>query len=167
MRRVLVAYGTKAGSTREVAECVAAHLRRRFYSTDLAPANAVADLDKYDGVVLGGSIYMGRWHPDARRFLKRHREALTRLPFAVFAMGPMSTAEHDMESSRGQLDHALMKTPDLEPAAVAVFGGVVDPRQLTFPFSHLPASDARDWDAIYAWAHEVADVLEEEVPVPA
>ena len=167
MRRVLVAYGTKAGSTREVAESIAAHLRRRLYSTDLEPAGSVTDLSDYDGVVLGGSIYMTRWHPDARRFLKRHRESLSRLPFAVFALGPLTAAAHDMESSRGQLDHALERTPDLEPVAVAVFGGVVDPRKLTFPFSHMPASDARDWDAIHEWADNVADLLEQEVAVPA
>lgn len=167
MRRVLVAYGTKAGSTLEVAESIAAHMRRRLYSTDLEPAGSVTDLGDYDAVVLGGSIYMGRWHPDARRFLKRHRETLTQLPFAVFGMGPLTTAEHDMESSRRQLDHALRKAPDVEPVAVGVFGGVVDPRKLTFPFSHMPASDARDWEAIHAWVDEVADLLEEEVAVPA
>jgi menaquinone-dependent protoporphyrinogen oxidase len=167
VRRVLVTYGTKAGSTRDVAESIAAHLGRRFYSTDLEPAGSVTSLADYDGVVLGGSIYTTRWHPDARRFLKRHRETLTRLPFAVFGMGPLTTAEHDMKASRRQLDHALMKTPELEPVTVAVFGGVVDPRKLTFPFSHLPASDARDWDAIQAWADDVADLLESEVAVPA
>jgi menaquinone-dependent protoporphyrinogen oxidase len=167
MRWVLVTYGTKAGSTLEVAESVAAHLRRRLYSTDLEPAGSVTDLSNYDGVVLGGSIYMGRWHPDARRFLKRHRETLARLPFAVFALGPLTAAEHDMEGSRRQLDHALEKVPEVEPVAIAVFGGVVDPRKLTFPFSHMPPSDARDWEAIHEWADEVADLLEREVAVPA
>ena len=167
MRRVLVAYATKAGSTREVAESIAAHLRRRLYSTDLLAAGSVTDLSEYDGVVLGGSIYMTRWHHDARRFLKKHREALTRVPLAVFGMGPLTAAEHDMQSSRRQLEHALLKTPELEPVTVAVFGGVVDPRRLAFPFSHMPPSDARDWDLIHAWADEVADLLEQEVAVPA
>ena len=31
---------------------------------------------------------MGRWHHDARNFLKSHRRELERLPFAVFALGP-------------------------------------------------------------------------------
>ncbi len=167
MRRILVAYGTKKGSTREVAESIAAHLRERLYSTDVEAADSVTDLDGYDGVVLGGSIYMTRWHPDARTFLKRHRAALEQIPLAVFAMGPLTTDEHDVDSARKQLDHALESTPELEPVAIAIFGGVVDPTKLGFPFNHMPASDARDWDAIRAWADEVADRVDEKVTVAA
>ena len=47
--------------------------------------------------------------------------------------------------------------PRVAPVAVTIFGGVVDPEQLRFPFSRMAPSDARDWDAIAAWADEVAD----------
>jgi hypothetical protein len=40
---------------------------------------------------------------------------------------------------------------------VAVFGSVVDPARLRFPFDRIAASDARDSDAIRQWASEVAD----------
>jgi hypothetical protein len=46
------------------------------------------------------------------------------------------------------------------PDAVAIFGGVVDPARFRFPLNRMPASDARDWSAIVAWAGEVADVFE-------
>jgi hypothetical protein len=46
--------------------------------------------------------------------------------------------------------------PELEPLSVAIFGGVVDPAKLPFPLNRMPASDARDWAAIEAWAEEVA-----------
>jgi hypothetical protein len=36
---------------------------------------------------LGGALYMGRLHREARRFLRTHREALATRPLAVFAMG--------------------------------------------------------------------------------
>ena len=39
---------------------------------------------------------------------------------------------------------------------VEIFGGVVDPRELHFPFSHMPATDARDWAEIESWAREIA-----------
>jgi hypothetical protein len=44
----------------------------------------------------------------------------------------------------------------LTPATVAIFGGVVDPTKLHFPFTHMQASDARDWNAVSSWAHELA-----------
>jgi len=158
-RRVLVAYATKRGSTREVAESVSATLRAEGFQADCRPAAEVEDLDGYAGVVLGGALYMGRWHPDARDFLKRHRRLLAIVRLAVFAMGPRTLAESDVEESHKQLDNALAMVPELEPVSVAVFGGVVDPAKLRFPFNRMPASDARDWDAIHVWAQDVAAEL--------
>jgi hypothetical protein len=49
--------------------------------------------------------------------------------------------------------------PEVKPYAVAVFGGVIDPHSLRFPFNRFPASDARDWGAIRAWATELAEAF--------
>ena len=64
--------------------------------------------------------------------------------------------EHDAEGSRAQLVKALAKVPEVDPCAVASFGGVIDPHTLHFPFNRLPATDARDRGAIRAWATELA-----------
>jgi menaquinone-dependent protoporphyrinogen oxidase len=154
--RVLVAYATKKGSTREVAEAIAARLEAAGLRTVVQPAKHRADLRTFDAVVLGGALYGGRWHRDARRFLRRHRRILTTMPVAVFAMGPGTNDEHAMGHSFTQLERALGRVPEVAPVAVTVFGGVVDPARLRFPFSRMPPSDARDWDAIAAWADEVA-----------
>jgi len=152
--RILVAYASRHGSTREVAEAVAATLRSRGLSTTILPAAEVGHLRGYAGVVLGGALYMGRLHKDARRFLARHHDALEGRALAVFALGPRTLAPDDVADSRSQLMHALASAPP--PASVAVFGGVVRPGELRFPFSRLPASDERDWAAIEAWAGELA-----------
>jgi menaquinone-dependent protoporphyrinogen oxidase len=164
---ILVAYATKKGSTKEVAEVIAEHLDDRGLATTLAPAGEITDLTAFDGIILGGALYMGRWHPEARSFVKRHRKALAAVPLAVFAMGPLTMEESDVAGSRKQLDHALAKTRDVQPISIAIFGGVVDPAKLRFPFSHMPASDARDWEAIRAWADELLETLHAGVAVPA
>ena len=164
--RLLVAYATKHGSTKEVAEAIALARRECGDVVDVLPAADVRDLEGYDGVVLGGSLYMGRWHRDARAFLKRHRHALRSLPLAVFAIGPKTLAEADVAGARGQLDAALRKVPDVTPASVAIFGGVIDPSKLRFPFSRLPASDARDWNAIRSWAEQLTAVRAEQPATP-
>ena len=156
---VLVAYATKRGSTREVAEAVAETLREHGLSVELEPASAVTSLAPYEGVVLGGALYTGRWHHDARAFLAQHRHALAKRTVAVFGMGPRTLQEHDVAGSRAQLDKALAKVPEVTAASVAIFGGVVDPAALRFPFNRMPASDARDWDAIEAWSAEIAEAL--------
>ena len=71
-KSILIAYATKHGSTREVADSLAAVLYALDFAVERLPAAQVADLSPYDGVVVGGSLYTGRWHPDALDFLKRH-----------------------------------------------------------------------------------------------
>jgi len=163
---ILIAYATKHGSTREVADSLAAALREHDLDVTMLPAAQVDDLSPYAGVVVGGSLYTGRWHPDALDFLKRHRSALEALPVAVFAMGPRTMETHDVAQSRAQLDRALAKVSGVDPFAVTVFGGVLDPRKLRFPFNRMPASDARDWDAVHAWAGEIAQALTYGKPAP-
>jgi hypothetical protein len=90
---------------------------------------------------------MGRWHAEAVGFLRRHRRALVERPLAIFALGPRTTGERDLAGARAQLDRALAKVPDLRPCTIAIFGGVIDPATLRFPFRRMPASDARDWHA--------------------
>jgi menaquinone-dependent protoporphyrinogen oxidase len=154
--KVLIAYGTKHGSTEEVACAIGERLHALGLETEVLPAGSVDDLTPYDGVVVGGALYMGRWHPEALHFVERHRATLASMPVGVFAMGPRTLEQHDVDGARTQLAKALAKVPGVDPYAVAVFGGVIDPRALRFPLNRMPASDARDWDAIRAWAAEVA-----------
>jgi menaquinone-dependent protoporphyrinogen oxidase len=155
-KHILIAYATKHGSTHEVAEAIATALRTAGHRVDVADAADVREVNRYATVIIGGALYMGHWHRDAVAFLKRHERALAHIPLGVFAMGPKTLAEADVASARAQLDHALASSP-LEPASVAIFGGVVDPSKLHFPLNRMPASDARDWTAIEAWAAEVGE----------
>jgi len=168
---MLVAYASKHGSTQEVAEAIAGALRELSHRVDLRPADEVKDISSYDAVVLGGSLYMGRWHREARRFLRRHREQLAAGRVAIFALGPLHDTEQELAGSRRQLDRALGKVPDVKPVSVAIFGGRIDPGELRFPFSRMPRSDARDWDAIRMRAERLPDLLpatqrEEAVTAP-
>ena len=149
---VLLAYATRNGSTREVAEAVAATLREHDAQVVLLPARAAREpVAGYDLVVLGAPLYSGRWHRDAHRFLRRHREELAGVPVAVFGMGPRSDTEDAWQRSRAQLDRALAKRSWLAPVAVTVFGGVDPPGR-----GGRERRDLRDWDTIRAWA---ADAL--------
>jgi menaquinone-dependent protoporphyrinogen oxidase len=156
--RVLVAYASKSGSTREVAETVAAALRQPA-DVDLRPVAEVDTVAPYDAVVLGTALYMGRLHPDARRFLRRHRDMLAATHVAVFAMGPKSLDDEDVAGARLQLERGLARFSEIKPVSTAIFGGVIDPAKLRFPLNRLAASDARDWDAIRAWAADLASSL--------
>lgn len=163
---VLVAYASRYGSTQEVAEAVAATLQERRLEVDLRPAREVRSLEGYSAVVLGTALYMFRLHKDARRFLTRHRAALTTRPAAIFAMGPFNNVEKEWQGVRAQLDKELAMFPWFTPVAHEVFGGKFDPAKLRFPYNlvpylkRLPASDIRDWTAIRAWTSSIVEKLE-------
>jgi menaquinone-dependent protoporphyrinogen oxidase len=167
--KVLVAYASKHGSTRDVAQVIAKRLEQQGLRVERRPAAEVHDVQEYGAVVVGAALYTGRMIVDARRFLRRHHTELAQRTFAIFAMGPLTTGEHDVAGAMKQLEAGLAKFPDLHPIASTIFGGVVDPAHLRFPFNHMHASDARDWDVIEAWADELAQVIRtsESVPVPA
>lgn len=167
---MLVAYATRYGSTREVAEAIAATLRESGLEVDIQPMRQVRSVASYRAVVMGAPIYIGSFLKDARRFLSRHSAALATRPVAVFALGPTHGAEQALQSARPQLDKELAKFPWLKPVAAEMFGGKYDPASLRFPdgllaslpaspLHGLPAADVRNWTAIRAWASDLAAKL--------
>jgi menaquinone-dependent protoporphyrinogen oxidase len=151
MARILVAYATRNGSTQQVAEAVAAVVRTGGADVRVTHVRSAPEsLDGWDLVILGAPIYSGRWHPDARRFLKRHRRQLSSVPVAVFALGPRDDEEEAWQRSWTQLWRALDKRVWLVPVAVELFGGA-DPSGR----HGRPRRDLRDWDAIGQWAGKV------------
>jgi menaquinone-dependent protoporphyrinogen oxidase len=153
--KILVAFATKYGSTQEVAEEIACVLREDGTGVELSRMHDVCRVDGYALVVLGAPLYMGRLLREARSFLKRNKEALTRVPHAVFALGPVGEEEGVEDGARKQLERALAKAPELDPVAVALFWGVIRPERMRFPYNRMPAGDWRDWDEIHRFAHSL------------
>jgi len=162
---VLVAYATRYGSTQQVAEAIAAALGESGLTVELKLLREVRSLERYRAVVMGAPLFMFHWHKDALNFLSRQRKALSNLPVAVFALGPVHVPhdEQEWKDSRAQLDKELVKFPWFKPVALEMFGGKYDPAALRFPLKMFagaePASDIRDWEAIRTWARNLAPRL--------
>lgn len=161
---VLVAYSSKRGSTKEIAETVVATLSRAGLTVRCEPAEDVSSLDPYDAVVLGSAVYMKRWRGDARHFLRKHRRALEAMPFWVFSSGPVGDPAQDkpewMEPPR-----IIEKVEALGGRGHVVFGGrlPVDPHgpieKAMVEGTPAEFRDRRDWDQIREWASGVAAEL--------
>ncbi|MFI1561817.1 flavodoxin domain-containing protein [Streptomyces sp. NPDC020490] len=159
--RVLVAYGTKNGSTAQIAEAVADVLRKEGLTADTAPASAVTDVTPYDAVVVGGALYAGRWHKDARRLLRRHGRKLAGRPLWLFSSGPLdaTASERDIPPVTG----VLRAMDRLDAREHVTFGGRLEEgaegRIARMILRSGKGGDFRDFPAIEAWAARVADTL--------
>lgn len=168
---ILVGYATRYGSTREVAQAIAATLAEGGFPVDTLPLREVRTLTGYRAVVLGAPLYMFHWPKDALDFLSRHHKALLERPVAVFVLGPVHDPhdEAEWQDSRRQLDKELAEFPWFRPVAIEIFGGKYDPVKLGFPLKMFagkePASDIRDWTAIRHWAESLLlGMMEKELP---
>jgi menaquinone-dependent protoporphyrinogen oxidase len=162
--KVLVAYATRLGSTRETAEFIANALRKEGLDVDLEPMAEVQSLERYRAVVMLAALYIGRLHQDARAFLTKHRAELEQLQVALFVPGPVDSAKKSWDGARAQLKTKLAHYPWLKPIACHVIGGMWDPATMSYPWKlvlrKVPACDVRDWESIGALAREVAGALQ-------
>ncbi len=116
-KKILVCYATQAGSTAEIARAVAEEIAKSAIQVDVLPLDQVKALEPYDGVVLGGPMIMG-WHRGAMGFMKKHRNALSKVPLAVFvtAMSVTKTGEVSVDGVPLCIDENLPKAPAKEGA---------------------------------------------------
>ena len=82
--KVLVTYGTWAGSTEGVAGWIAEGLRQTGADVTLIPAENAPSPAGFDAVVIGSAIRAGMWNKMAKRYVKEHADALADLPTAFF-----------------------------------------------------------------------------------
>jgi menaquinone-dependent protoporphyrinogen oxidase len=167
---ILVAYATRGGSTREVADAVAATLRTQGFKAEVRPVESIDSILPYSAVVLGAPIYYGHWHKDMLRFLSQHTVALITRPVAIFALGPLQHDAEEMKAARTVIDKALVQFEWLTPVAGEVFVGKYDPSTMNpferlllklpgSPVRKLSTTDQRDWAAIRTWAESLASTL--------
>ncbi|MCA9969716.1 MAG: pentapeptide repeat-containing protein, partial [Anaerolineales bacterium] len=161
-KRLLVAYATGSGSTAEVAAAIAAELAVEGTAVDVRLAREVEAVDAYSGVVLGSSIRVGRWLPDAVDFLEDFGDTLADVPVAYFTT--CLTMVTDDEDSRrivmAYLEPIRQLAPEVHPVGLGLFAGSLSPNmQQIMPGHPGPFGDFRNWEAIRAWAAEIRPAL--------
>jgi menaquinone-dependent protoporphyrinogen oxidase len=158
---VLVAYGSKHGATAEIAEWIAQALRDDGLTAEARPADSVDDVASYDAVVVGGAVYMARWHRTTRRFIRRHRRQLELMPVWLFASGPL---EHSADDGSAALAPGVRRlSARLHARGSVTFGGRIDTDtagRMAHAIAEKSAGDYRDRNQITGWAHQIATDLQ-------
>lgn len=171
--KVLVTYGTRYGATAGVARLIGDTLVEGYgVPVDVTPVEEVKDLTPYTAVILGSPVYMGKWRPAVRNFLKAHRETLAHLPVAYFGVGslPQTGPTPDVAITK-----VREEVPEVVPIDTAMFSGALNKRKMVFwhrtlmSLMRAPEGDFRDPVAIKEWANHLAGALNltarEAVPV--
>jgi menaquinone-dependent protoporphyrinogen oxidase len=177
---VLVAYATRHGATRGIAERIAQTLHRSGLEVTLKPVEKADAVDQYDAMVIGSAAYMGRWLKEATQFVRRHRSQLASRPVWLFSSGPIGTQTVDAKGrdvlEASEPTEFAEFAAAIHPRGERVFFGAYDPdaepiglmERLGARFTRmpavreaLPAGDFRDWPEIEAWADGIARELQQ------
>ena len=182
-RRILILFGTRYGHTGRVAEKLAAGLRTRGYPVDLERVDRLGSdfsLARYGAVLLGGSVYRGRFQRELRRFVASNKDALSRLPSAFFSVGlaVASKLPKDQRAAREDLERFVEET-GWRPPSVGFIAGALGytgynpllKLLMRLVTRSLGAKDLgrdyvfTDWTAVGHFADGFADMLE-QLPIP-
>jgi menaquinone-dependent protoporphyrinogen oxidase len=126
MSKVLIAYATKHGCAEECAKILAGKMNIETDLCDLKEKKGI-DVEAYDKVIVGGSIYAGRIMKEVRDFCAKNENSLKNKKLGLFICGTAEgdTAKKQVETSFPQelLDSALVKES---------FGGKIQISKMNF-----------------------------------
>ncbi len=175
MARILVLFATSHGQTRDIAWAIERQLRLRGHVVDLVDIRqGEPDPAEYDLAVIGSRVELGRHARSIRRYIRRHRDALGRIPSAFFSVS--------MSAAGGGTDHsiaALTAATGWRPGRAVPFAGGLPYTQynplLRFIMKRISRKaghttdtsrdhDFTDWAAVRAFAEDLAQAAERTAP---
>src|SRR5579863_1676504 len=175
--RILVAYASRAGSTKGIAEFIGEKLRGHGMEVDVVEVGSVKDPRGYDGYVVGSAVYMFHWMKEAKEFVRQNGDLLSSRPTWLFSSGPTSPKAtdakgRDLKEVSGPSELSEL-TQAAHPRGHRVFFGALYGDRLTgatgFTYrlmrrsktvaKEMPEGDYRDWKDIERWTDEIAAAL--------
>jgi menaquinone-dependent protoporphyrinogen oxidase len=164
---VLVAYASRFGSTRGIAERIGGVLTGVGLAVEVRAADEMNDVAMYRAFIVGSSVEGGHWLKGASAFLERHAAALGSHPLWLFSSGPLG--DRSVNAPQPDPKEVAAARLSLRPRDCRVFAGAFV--RATSDFSEmglvertvvrkfLPDGDWRDWTSIEAWAAGIAREL--------
>jgi menaquinone-dependent protoporphyrinogen oxidase len=167
--KILVAYASRAGSTGGVAEAIGKTLAESGALVEVRLMKDVHDLAPYRAVLAGSAIRGAKWLPEAMQFMKTHQAALARKPFAAFLVCITLAMPNGSTDQYRQFVADFLKPVRamVKPMSEGLFAGALNYSKLPLipeglqmrvlsATTRTPEGDYRNWDAIRAWASNLA-----------
>ncbi len=166
---ILVTAASRHGTTRGIADAIAAVLRSADLEVDVRSPDSIDGVEGYDAVVIGSAVYRDHWLRPATAFVARNADALAERPVFLFSSGPLGDPPRrvrdpsDLPALKAAIhprDHRLFQGRLTE-------SGLRTPERLLAKMARTPFGDFRAWDDIMDWAREIARAVSGEAPVAA
>ena len=173
---VLVTYASAAGSTKSVAEAIAAELNvylRDKHRVDCLEISSVQWPGNYHAVILGSAIHNQSWLSPATKFVRKNSGKLYQMPFYAFSVGapaamPGWTRRMGILTAEKEKKEIGQKIAELVGRDVQheLFNGVTSRASIgrlsgwCFTCFGYRFGDYRDFTAIKAYAKEIVDDLD-------
>ncbi|MBN2047200.1 MAG: flavodoxin domain-containing protein [Anaerolineaceae bacterium] len=167
-KHVLIAYGSWAGSTREIAERVAEILEEKGAQVTVAACSQVVEVEPYDAVLVGTAVHASNIHPRVKKFFRLFHDDLTSKPLVGFVVCAtmIKPTEENIKTSIGFMTNYTNDFPDLHFTEIKPFSGAFlyeNARGLMHFVLRMMAiasgKEHRNWQKIESWASEVYEAL--------
>lgn len=160
--RILVTVASRHGATQEIGDEVARVLAEAGHEVDVVPPDDVEHVERYDAVVLGSAVYVGRLAVSLRALVERTAAQLAQLPVWLFWSGPLGAPAFPASEP----EDVGVIARRVGARGVQAFDGRLQGAGLTVSERALvslidaPRGDFRDFDAVREWAATVVEELD-------
>lgn len=84
LKKILIAYASRAGSTTEVAEKIGEVLKGLGFNVEVKDIKEITTVGHYDCIIIGSAVRMFKLLPETMRFANRFRKEIQNKPVAYF-----------------------------------------------------------------------------------
>lgn len=186
-RKVLVAFGSRYGCTKEIAQKIGDILEEEDFECHVVNLKKASRknwplINVYEGVILGSGIQINQWVGEAKKYLKEIAEELQkgRIKFGVFISAASSAMDKPLAVEK--YITKVMKKMKINPDMSEAFAGVLDFSDKSnlgklkkgmlklaakgmskdnedMELDYEECNDLRDWPAIEQFARDFAKIL--------
>jgi len=132
-KKVLIAYGTRFGSTEEISQEIGKTLKKEGLQVQLVDLKKTKSkewpsLENFDGVLVGSGIAMGKWMNEPQEFLKKSKEEIQKKKKILGLFVCCGSASFPESYEQGKKDYLekIMAKIGIEADMCDAFGGVYD-----------------------------------------
>lgn len=130
--KLLIAYASTEGQTRKIAQHIAERLFDAGHMVELLPLADAGDVDlnRFDRIILGASIHVGRYQRALAKFIEAHAETLTSKPTLLLSVS-LAAAGHDAEDWKAldRIANDLSEATGWTPGRIEQVAGAYRPSE--------------------------------------